>query len=92
MLGIYVAGAISGAHLNPAVTLALAVRGKVAGIKCSPIWLHSIGSIYCRNDLYFVYQGAIVNATGANNVADAVGGRLLYITKGFCWHLWGVWR
>src|SRR5260370_19139125 len=38
MLGIYVTGAISGAHLNPAVTLALAVRGKVAWNKVLPYW------------------------------------------------------
>src|SRR5438876_7943898 len=38
MLGIYVAGAISGAHLNPAVTLGLAVRGKLAWNKVLPYW------------------------------------------------------
>src|SRR5215467_582204 len=38
MLGIYVCGAISGAHLNPAVTLALAVRGKLPWNKVLPYW------------------------------------------------------
>src|SRR5215469_16368786 len=28
MLGVYIAGAISGAHLNPAFTLGMAVRGR----------------------------------------------------------------
>src|SRR6266545_6630395 len=38
MLGIYTTGAISGAHLNPAVTLGLAVRGKVGWNKVLPYW------------------------------------------------------
>ena len=29
VMGIYVAGGVTGAHLNPAVTLALAVRGQL---------------------------------------------------------------
>src|SRR6266700_2571917 len=64
MLGIYVAGAISGAHLNPAVTLALAVRGKVAWNKVLPYMAAQVlGAFIAAMILYFVYQGAIVNAT-----------------------------
>jgi glycerol uptake facilitator protein len=75
MLGIYVAGAISGAHMNPAVTLALAVRGKLPWNKVLPYWAAQVlGAFVAAAILYFVYQGAIVNATGAKNVADAVGG------------------
>src|SRR2546430_16475679 len=75
MLGIYVAGAISGAHINPAVTLALAVRGKLPWNKVLPYWAAQVlGAFVAAAILYFVYQGAIVNATGAKNVADAVGG------------------
>src|SRR6266571_2716294 len=75
MLGIYVCGAISGAHLNPAVTLALAVRGKLAWNKVLAYWLAQVlGAFVAAMILYFVYQGAIVHATGSLNVADAVGG------------------
>ena len=75
MLGIYVAGAISGAHINPAVTLALAVRGKFPWNKVLPYWGSQIlGAFVAAAILYFVYQGAIVNAAGTKNVADAVGG------------------
>src|SRR5437588_8966374 len=75
MLGIYVCGAISGAHLNPAVTLALAVRGKLAWNKVLAYWLAQVlGAFVAAAILYFVYQGAIMNAVGGKNIADAVGG------------------
>jgi glycerol uptake facilitator protein len=75
MLGIYVSGAISGAHINPAVTLALAARGKFPWNKVLPYWAaQMLGAFVAAAILYFVYKGAIDNATGTKNVADAVGG------------------
>lgn len=75
MLGIYVAGAISGAHLNPAVTLALAARGKFAWNKVGLYIVGQLlGAFVAAAILYFVYQGAIVHAMGTQNIADAVGG------------------
>ncbi len=69
MLGIYVTGAISGAHLNPAVTLGFAVRGKFAWNKVLPYWLAQVlGAFVAALILYFVYQGALVNALAANHL------------------------
>src|SRR5215472_2624320 len=42
MLGIYVAGAISGAHINPAVTFGLAVTGRHPWNKVAQYWLAQI--------------------------------------------------
>src|SRR5437588_8676026 len=69
MLGIYVAGAISGAHINPAVTLAFAVRGKFPWNKVLPYWGAQVaGAFVAALILYFVYQGALVNALAANHL------------------------
>src|SRR5450759_3895104 len=62
MLGIYVAGAISGAHINPAVTLALAASRRFPWVKVLPYWLAQIaGAFVAGGILYFVYQGALVH-------------------------------
>lgn len=75
MLGIYTAGAISGAHINPAVTLAFAARGKFPWNKVAQyIVAQVLGAFVAAAILFFVYHGAIVNTAGARNVADAVGG------------------
>ncbi len=63
MLGIYVAGAVSGAHINPAVTLAFAVRGKFPWNKVPFYWIAQVlGAFVAALILYFVYQGALVHA------------------------------
>ncbi len=69
MLGIYTAGAISGAHINPAVTLALAATGRHPWNKVLPYWLAQVlGAFVAGGILYFVYQGALVHALGVNHL------------------------
>jgi glycerol uptake facilitator len=83
MLGIYVAGAISGAHINPAVTLALAVRGKLAWNKVLPYWLAQVlGAFVAALILYFVYQGALVHQLSVNGLAI---GSIADSSKGYGW-------
>ena len=92
MLGIYVAGAVSGAHLNPAVTLALAARGKLAWNKVLPyMGAQVLGAFVAAAILYFVYQGAIQHAVSLAatqggalpNVADVAGGVFYTSPKAF---------
>jgi glycerol uptake facilitator protein len=74
MLGIYVAGAVSGAHINPAVTLSLAVRGKFPWSKVLPyMGSQLLGAFIAAAILWFVYHGAIMHATGGKNIAQTVG-------------------
>ncbi len=92
MLGVYIAGAVSGAHLNPAVTLALAARGKFAWNKVLPyMGAQVLGAFVAAAILYLVYQGAIQHAVslaagqgGASpNVADVAGGVFYTSPKAF---------
>ncbi len=88
MLGIYVAGKVSGAHLNPAVTLGLAVTGAFPWRKVIPYWIAQVlGAFVAAAILFYVYQGAISNALGgaalsSSNVAQ-VGGVFYTSPKSF---------
>ncbi|MGW2821315.1 MIP/aquaporin family protein [Streptomyces sp. NPDC001443] len=60
VFGVYVAGGVSGAHLNPAVTLAFAVRRKFAWVKVAPYMLSQlIGAFTGAALVYAVYHDAI---------------------------------
>ena len=75
MLGIYVTGAISGAHLNPAVTLGLAATRRFPWSKVGPYMLGQVlGAFVAAGLLYFVYQGGIVHLAAGGDVAKAAGG------------------
>ena len=51
MLGIYVAGGVSGAHLNPAVTLAMAITKRLQWVQVIP---------YCLSQLAGAFLGSII--------------------------------
>ncbi|MFI1534800.1 MIP/aquaporin family protein [Streptomyces anandii] len=60
VFGVYVAGGVSGAHINPAVTLAFAVRRKFPWIKVIPYWISQlVGAFVGAALVYGVYHDAI---------------------------------
>ena len=85
MLGIYVSGAISGAHLNPAVTLGLAVGRRFAWNKVIPyVVAQVLGAFVAAGILYFVYHGALyANVGNGQTFSSAVGGVFYTSPKSF---------
>jgi glycerol uptake facilitator protein len=74
--GVYVAGGISGAHINPAVTLALAVRRNFPWAKVMPyIGAQLVGAFAGAALVYLVYHNAISSYEAAHNITrGALGG------------------
>ena len=67
-VAVYVAGGVSGAHINPAVTLALAVRRGFAWAKVIPYMLaQMVGAFLGALGVYLVYHDGLVSA-GMPNV------------------------
>src|SRR5215467_8213933 len=83
-LGIYVAGAISGAHINPAVTLSLAATGRFPWSKVLPYIVSQVlGAFVAAAILYFVYQGGLVHSAAGKEIGQAVGGVFYTHPKAF---------
>ena len=59
-LAVWVAGGVSGAHINPAVTLGMAVRRKFSWNKVLPYWAAQVlGAFVGAALVYLVYRSAI---------------------------------
>jgi glycerol uptake facilitator protein len=84
MLGIYVAGAISGAHINPAVTFGLAVTRRHPWGKVPQYWLAQVlGAFVAGGILWFVYYDALQNTIAGGDVAKSIGGIFYTAPKAF---------
>jgi len=68
--GVYACGGVTGAHINPAVTLAFAIRRGFPWRKVLPYWLAQVVGAFLGGALvYATYQSAI----GAFEVANSHG-------------------
>ena len=67
--GVYVAGGVSGAHINPAVTLALAVKRNFPWAKVLPYVLAQVlGAFVGAALVYLVYHDAISSFEAAKHI------------------------
>ncbi len=74
-MGVYVAGGVSGAHLNPAVTVALAVHRKFPWNKVVPYSIAQlVGAFTASAVVFFVYREALNNFDkGIRQISGAQG-------------------
>ncbi len=82
MLGVYMAGGISGAHLNPAVTLALAVTRGFSWTKVAPYVIAQIaGAFVASAVVFFTYREAFdAFDSGVRQVAGPAGTAGIFAT------------
>jgi MIP family channel proteins len=74
-MGMFVAGGVSGAHLNPAVTLSLAVQGKFAWWKLIPYWIAQVAGAFAAAAVtYFVYIEALELYILQHHIQPHMGG------------------
>lgn len=78
-LAVYVSGRLSGGHLNPAVTLALAARGEVAWSRVLPYWAAQLGGAFAGAwVVYLDYAAAFAAFEAKHNIIRGTleGGKL----------------
>ncbi len=74
VVGVYVAGGVSGAHINPAVTLALAVKRGFPWFKVIPYWVAQvIGAFIGALVVYLTYRDGLITAGMPNVWATGPG-------------------
>ena len=91
--GVYVAGGISGAHLNPAVTLAFAVRRGFKWNKVIPYWIAQVAGAFAGAAVVLlVYKDAIKAFEDASTPAGhSVATFSIFGTFPAAYYKGGVW-
>ena len=68
-LAIYAVGAVSGAHINPAITMAMAVWRGFPKAKVAPYMLSQLAGAFCGSlILYGLFHGMIAHFEAANSL------------------------
>jgi MIP family channel proteins len=82
MLGVYVAGGVSGAHLNPAVTLALAVTRGFSWSKVAPYVMAQVAGAFVASAVVYAtyYEALEAFDGGARQVLGAQGTAGIFAT------------
>ena len=67
VMGVYVAGGVSGAHLNPAVSLAFAIRGNLPWAKLIPYWIAQIVGAFLGAAIVYLDYSSSIDAWNASH-------------------------
>lgn len=74
VVGVYIAGGVTGAHINPAVTLALAVKRGFPWVKVIPYWVAQVfGAFVGAAAVYLIYRDGLISAGMPNVWATGPG-------------------
>jgi aquaporin Z len=71
MVMIFAGGHISGGHFNPAVSLAVQLRGKLASSELIPYWIAQVAGGIAASLVYLVLEGD-ADAAGVKSAGDAL--------------------
>jgi glycerol uptake facilitator protein len=77
VFGVYVAGGVSGAHLNPAVTLAFAIRRRFAWAKVVPYMISQVVGAFVGAALVLAVYAAAIGAFDGASKGPKVHGHTL---------------
>jgi glycerol uptake facilitator len=76
-MGVWVAGGVSGAHINPAVTLAFAVRRKFPMAKILPYWFAQLAGAMAGASIVLLLYNSAINQFNLLNRTPRGGGNAL---------------
>ena len=73
VFGVYVAGGVSGAHINPAVTLGFALRRGFPWRKVVPYWFAQVAGAFTGAALIYAVYGSAINWFNSTSHATRPG-------------------